>query len=66
MKKVGIVVREEEYGKHDGSVGVTRKPFRFCTYEHAYEQEIPQKKKLRASEGFVQVDDFSEDGLPFG
>ena len=66
-KKVGFVVREEEYLKSDGSVGVSRKPFRFCTYDKAEQQEIPKKKTLSPSAGFTAVaDDFSSDaGLPF-
>lgn len=66
-KKVGFVVREEEYRKQDGSIGVSRKPFRFCTYDKAEQQEMPKKKTLSPSEGFVSVeaDSFAGEGLPF-
>lgn len=66
-KKVGFVVREEEYLKSDGSIGVSRKPFRFCTYDKAEQQETPKKKTLPANVGFtaVEADSFMGEGLPF-
>lgn len=80
-KKVGVVFREEEYTKYDGSFGVVVKPMRFCTYDDAPEQKVP-KIKLKeqpaaapsewvqqslqlADEPFMQVDQLSDEGLPF-
>ncbi len=77
-KKIGVVFREEEYEKSDGSIGTSVKPFRFCNYAEADKQEIPKKKTLgqpmpaapvntqAALEGFMQVDSLSDEGLPFG
>lgn len=43
-KKVGIVFRQEEYTKQDGSLGTSVKPMRFCGYEKALDQPAPDKK----------------------
>jgi len=66
-KRVGIVFRAEEYIKNDGTVGSSNKPFRFCTYDQAYDQELPNKKTVSPSAGFmsVEADDFANEGLPF-
>lgn len=45
-KLVGIVFREEEYTKDDGSLGWSVKPMRYCNFEKAYEQKIPERKNI--------------------
>lgn len=77
--KVGIVFREEEFRKQDGTLGVSVKPFYFCSYDKTDEQKLPQKKPLKVEiaafspaagangqEGFLQVPDgLADEGLPF-
>ena len=46
-KLVGIVFREEEYTKGDGSLGVAVKPMRYCNFEKAYEQKVPDRKPVK-------------------
>lgn len=41
---VGIVFREEDYTKDDGSSGWTVKPVRYCNFNKAFEQKIPERK----------------------
>lgn len=45
-RKVGIIFREEEYEKSDGTIGCYPKPFRFCDVNKALESPIPKKKTL--------------------
>lgn len=45
-KLVGIVFRQEEYTKDDGSLGVATKPMRYCDFNKAFEQKIPDRKRL--------------------
>lgn len=51
--KVGIVFRKEEYIKNDMTVGTSVKPFRWCSYDKAQEQEIPRPKLLPQSQSAV-------------
>lgn len=46
---VGIVFREEEYTKDDGSHGWSVKPMRYCNFEKAFEQKIPDRKEQAPS-----------------
>lgn len=45
-KLIGVVFREEEYTKDDGSHGWSVKPMRYCNFEKALEQKIPERKDL--------------------
>lgn len=47
-KRVGIVFREEDYTKDDGTVGNSVKPMRFCNYFKAMEEKVPDRKPLPA------------------
>lgn len=51
--KVGAVFRKEEYTKSDLTVGTSTKPFRWCTYDKAPEQEVPKPKLLQQSQAAV-------------
>lgn len=42
--KVGIVFRQEEYTRADGQLGVAVKALRFCNYDTALDQKVPQRK----------------------
>lgn len=53
-QKVGVVMREEEYTKYDGSFGVSVKPLRFCNYETAESQSIPKIKLQAATQQSIQ------------
>ena len=76
-KKVGIVFRQEEYVKQDGNTAMASKPFKFCDFEKALEQNVPAPKMLEkgqnsapyteaANAGFMQVPDaLADEGLPF-
>lgn len=48
--KVGTVFRQEEYTKSDLTVGMSVKPFRWCSYDKAPEQEVPKPKLLPTSD----------------
>lgn len=48
-RKVGIVFRGEDYTKEDGTVGFAVKGMRFCNYEKAFEQAVPEPKRLQSS-----------------
>ena len=49
-RKVGIVFRIEEYIQSDHQLGAAAKPFRFCAYDKAFEQKIPNRKCLPENE----------------
>ena len=51
--KVGAVFRKEEYTKSDLTVGTSVKPFRWCAYDKAQEQEVPKPKLLPQSQAAV-------------
>lgn len=72
-KLCGMIFREEEYPKSDGTIGTTVKPMAVCPAGEAFAKEAPKKKLLDANSfaaqpaasdngGFTQVDD---DELPF-
>lgn len=42
--KVGVVFREEDYTAWDGQARTSVKPFRWCAYDKAPEQKIPDRK----------------------
>ena len=80
-KKVGVVFREEEYIANTGNKGRNVKPFYFCSYDKAFEQDVPSPKTIddpapafapasdpaAASEGFLEIPAGvnEDDGLPF-
>ena len=49
-KKVGIIFRMEEYTTDTGEIRASVKPFRFCNYSKAFEQDVPARKNLPAQE----------------
>lgn len=53
--KVGIVFREEEYNNYAGEVRTSVKPFRWCSYDKAFDQEIPLPKLLQSSAASLQA-----------
>lgn len=58
-KKVGIVFRKEEY-EYNGKTGWSVKPMRFCDYNKAMTEKVPEPKTLnKASEapGFTPSSD---------
>ena len=78
--KVGVIFRIEEYTDQvTGEIRAAVKPFRFCAYDKALEQPVPERKNLppqqpslqqqydqMSLEGFMKVpDDLSDEGLPF-
>ncbi len=50
-KLVGIVFREEEYTKEDHTFGVSVKPMRYCDFNKAFEQKVPERKAAPAPQG---------------
>lgn len=48
-KQVGIVFRREEYTTDDHQSRWSVKPFRFCSYDAAFDQAIPKEKPLPGS-----------------
>lgn len=42
--KVGIVFRREFYTADDGQSRASMKPFRYCNYDKAFEQKVPEDK----------------------
>lgn len=68
-KKVGIVMREEEFEGQDGLVHVATKFSHFVSYDKAEGAKIPAIKKLPeksdAFEGFQTVSGDTGDDLPF-
>lgn len=73
-KLIGIVFRGEDYTKQDGTIGYTVKGWRFCNYETAEEQRVPERKteeKKPATpnfpDGFMDIpaDGLEDEGLPF-
>lgn len=72
-KKVGVVFRGEYYTKADHTEGFSIKPWRWCSYDKADEQAVPERKESTNSgvltpmdQGFMAVPDGLEDeGLPF-
>ena len=49
-KSVGIVFREEEYTKNDGSLGVSVKPMYYCDIAKALDQAVPERKALQVQQ----------------
>lgn len=45
-KLVGVVFRMEEFLLDDGQIAASAKPFRFCAFDKALEQKIPDRKNL--------------------
>lgn len=77
-QRIGIVFRGKEYQKQDGSIGFTVEPFFFCDYDQAFDQDVPEVKKVErpaqaqapasapADEGFMDIaDGLDDEGLPF-
>lgn len=46
-KLIGIIFRQEEYTKDDGTLGVSVKPMRYCSFEKALGQPVPERKRLK-------------------
>lgn len=68
-KSVGVVLREEEYRKNDGTVGTRLGVSKTVTPDDIRKGNfrVPDKKKLpeeQAAPAFMPMDD-AEDGLPF-
>lgn len=70
-KLCGMIFREEEFEKNDGSTGTTVKPMAVCPAGEAHDKEAPRKKTL--TPGFVGVnnqrdggfEEVDSDDLPF-
>lgn len=45
-KLIGVVFRLEEYIRDDHTLGTTVKPMRYCNFEKALEQKVPDRKCL--------------------
>jgi len=68
-KKIGIVMREEEFEGYDGSIHTATKFSRFVSYDKAEDAKIPAIKKLPekgdAFDSFTTVSGDTGDDLPF-
>lgn len=58
-KKVGLVFREEEYAKTDGTIGVAVKPCWACEFEKAVEQDVPARKVKKQNTGNANTQTFA-------
>lgn len=73
--RVGIVFRGEDYTRMDSTVGFAVRGWLFCSYDKAFDQPVPEQKRMKSTEatfqasndGFFDVpaDADEDEGLPF-
>ena len=67
-KKLGVVLREEEYYGNDGNIKSRLVVHSECPIDKLGEQRIPEAKRLQptdtAADGFVSVPDGADEGIP--